>query len=100
MRGYPKHVFQKVDYENLLAMPEHAERVAKELATLAKIDDSKIMVDKGTQEQPDVRQIDNPFPSWRKAGFKSKEEMLNIAKVKLEPAPIEEPVEDPIEKEG
>jgi hypothetical protein len=93
MRGYPKGALQKVDYENLLAMPEHAKRAARDLAELAKIDDSKIMVNKGTPEQPDIRQIDNPFPSWLNAGFKNKEEMLTIAKVKLEPAPIEEPVE-------
>lgn len=94
MRGYPKGALQKVDYENLLAMPEHAKRAARDLAELAKIDDSKIMVDKGTQEQPDVKQVDNPFPSWKRAGFRSKEEMLTIAKVTLEPA------KDPIEKGG
>ncbi len=98
MRGYPRNpnALTKVDILNLLSMPEHAEKAAKDLAELAKIDDSKIIVDKGTQERPDIKQVDNPFPSWKRTGFRSKEEMLTIAKVKLEPAPIE----DPVEKEG
>jgi hypothetical protein len=93
MRGYPKGAMQKVDYENLMKMPDYAKKAAEDLAKLAEVDDSKITVDKGTQEIPDLKQVDNPFPWWKRAGFKSKEEMLSIAKVELKPAPIEEPVE-------
>jgi hypothetical protein len=98
MRGYPRNlnVLMKVDIMNLLNMPEYAEKTAKDLAKLAEVDDSKITIDEGTQEKPCVKQITNPLPSWKKAGFKSKEEMLSIAKVELKPAPIEEQVE----KEG
>lgn len=86
MKGYPKNPnLMKVDYENLLSMPEYAKRAAEELAKLAEIDDSKITIDKGTIEKPDLKQIDNPLPIWKKAGFKSRTEMLTIAKVELKP---------------
>jgi hypothetical protein len=96
MRGYPRNpnVLMKVDIMNLLNMPEYAEKTVKDLAKLAEVDDSKITIDEGTQEKPSVKQITNPLPGWKKAGFKSKEEMLSIAKVELKPAPIEEPVEN------
>jgi hypothetical protein len=95
MRGYPRNlnVLMKVDIMNLLNMPEYAEKTAKDLVKLAEVDDSKITIDEGTQEKPNVKQITNPLPGWKKAGFESKEEMLSIAKVELKPAPIEEPVE-------
>lgn len=73
-------------------MPEYANKAKEELSKLVKIDDSKISVDKGTAEKPDIKQIDNPLPIWKKAGFRSKEDMLNIVKVELKP--IEEPIED------
>jgi len=94
MRGYPRNtnVLMKVDIMNLLTMPEYAEKTAKDLAKLAEVDDSKITIDEGTQEKPSVKQITNPLPSWKKSGFKSKEEMLNIAKIELKP--VEEPIED------
>lgn len=84
MMGYPKNPnLMKVDYENLLSMPEHAKKAIEDLAKLAEIDDSKITVSEGTQENPSFKQMDNPLPTWKKAGFKSKEEMLTIAKTKL-----------------
>lgn len=102
MMGYPKNsnVLMKVDYENLLSMLEHAKKAAEELAKLAEIDDSKITVDEGTTEKPSLKQINNPLPTWKKAGFKSKAEMLSIAKVELKPVeePIEEPTEEPVLK--
>ncbi len=85
MIGYPKNLnLTKVDYENLLSIPEYAKKAAEDLAKLAEIDDSKITVCEGTtQESLSFKQIDNPLPTWKKAGFKSKEEMLTIAKVEL-----------------
>jgi hypothetical protein len=97
MIGYPKNTqLTKVDYENLLSMPEHAGKAAKDLKALAEVDDSKITVDEGTSEKPNLKQIDNPLPTWKKAGFRSKVEMLTIAKAELKP--VEEPIEEPIEE--
>jgi hypothetical protein len=98
MRGYPKGAMQKVDYENLMKMPDYAKKAADDLAKLAEVDDSKITIDEGTQEKPNVKQITNPLPGWKKAGFESKEEMRSIAKVELKP--VEEPIEEPTEDKG
>jgi len=79
MRGYPKGPLTKRDYENLLAMPEHAEKAKADLARLAETDDSKITVDQGTEESPKLMEIDNPMPIWKRAGFKDKDELLKLA---------------------
>lgn len=78
MMGYPKNPnLTKVDYENLLSMPEYANKAAKDLANLAKIDDSLITNDEGT--------IENPLPAWKRAGFKDKTELNSLASTKSEP---------------
>ena len=81
MMGYPKNsnTLTKVDYENLLSMPEHAKKAAEELAKLAEIDDSKITVDKGTTDKPNLKQIDNPLPAWKRAGFKDYKELQSMS---------------------
>lgn len=75
MRSYPKEQLSKQDYENLLAMPEHADRARADLLALAAIDDSMISVDQGTPDAPMPVQIDNPTPAWKRAGFEDKAEL-------------------------
>lgn len=78
MRGYPNGPLTKRDYENLLSMPEHAERAKEELAALAAIDDSKVTMEQGTEEAPNLVEIDNPMPMWKRAGFKDKDELVAL----------------------
>ncbi len=84
MRGYPNGPLTKRDYENLLAMPEHAEKAKADLARLAETDDSKITVDQGTEKSPKLVEIDNPMPAWKRAGFKDTSELVALADVKPE----------------
>ena len=76
MRGYPKGPLSKTDYENLLTMPEHVETAKADLEKLAAVDDSKIMVDQGTEKPV---QISNPLPAWKRAGFRDKAELSAMA---------------------
>jgi hypothetical protein len=92
MRGYPKGPLNKRDYENLLAMPEYAEKAKADLARLAETDDSKITIDEGTPEAPKLKEIDNPMPAWKRAGFEDKDALTGLVAAKFEPieiAPIE-----------
>lgn len=84
MRGYPNGPLTKRDYENLLAMPEYAEKAKADLARLAETDDSKTTVDQGTEKSPKLVEIDNPMPAWKRAGFKDTSELVALADVKLE----------------
>ena len=93
MRGYPKGPLTKQDYENLLSTPEHADRAKADLAALAKIDDSKVTVDRGTEAKPNLVQIDNPLPVWKRAGFKDRAEMSAAAAVDVKPVEIEPIIE-------
>jgi hypothetical protein len=83
MRGYPRGLLTKQDYENLLSMPEHADRAATDLAALAKLDDSKITIDQGTAEKPKLVEIANPMPTWKRAGFTTKAELVSMTKVEI-----------------
>ena len=78
MRGYPKGPLNKRDYENLLAMPEYAEKAKADLARLAETDDSKTTIDQGTEKSPKLVEIDNPMPAWKRAGFADKTELVTL----------------------
>lgn len=78
MRGYPRGPLSKQDYENLLSMPEHAERAKKELEKLASIDDSIATIETGTTEKSSIEVIDNPAPRWKQLGFKSKDDVMSL----------------------
>jgi len=79
MRRYPTLPLSKVDYQNLLSMPEHAERARADLQALAALDDETVTVDRGTEDAPDLQEIPNPLPAWKRAGFASREEVLELA---------------------
>ena len=97
MRGYPKGLLSKQDFENLLAMPEHADRAKEDLAKLAATDDSKIFIDQGTQDAPKLVQVANPLPLWKRSGFLSKHALSVFACVDVEP--IEDVIEEPLIEE-
>jgi len=59
-------------------MPEHAERARADLQALAELDDEYVTVDRGTEE-PDLQEIPNPLPAWKRAGFFSRDEVLELA---------------------
>lgn len=80
MRSYPRFPLTKVDFQNLLAMSEYAERARAELRELAALDDEYATVDQGTEgAAPDIQQIPNPLPGWKRAGFASRDEVLELA---------------------
>jgi len=81
MIGYPKRVATKKDFENLLSMPEFADRAKKDLEKLRDYDDAKaIRVVSGSEETEDLitEEIDNPMPIWKQKGFSSKEEIQEM----------------------
>ena len=110
MKGYPKGSLSKVDLENLLSMPEHADRATKDLAKLVATDDRKIRIYESQATTPDGKptvdakgnpveakytEIDNPHPAWQRAGFESKGHLETAAVecgIEIEPAPEPEPV--------
>ena len=85
MRGYPKHIGTKKDFENLLAMPEHRDRALKDLATIRDIADDKVQEtvsmtkDKETGLETAVKkEIDNPMPAYKIKGFKTRQEVADL----------------------
>jgi len=79
MRGYPNDLLTKRDYENLLSMPEYAKQAKEDLAKLAAIDDAKATIEQGTEDAPNLVEIDNPMPMWKRAGFKDRAELVSMA---------------------
>lgn len=79
MRSYPRFPLSKVDYQNLLSMPEYAERAKADLKALAELDDEYVTTDLGTEDAPDIQKIPNPLPGWKRAGFASRDEVLELA---------------------
>lgn len=62
-------------------MLEHEKQAKEDLARLTAIDDSKVTVDMGTPEKPNLEVIDNPVPAWKRAGFKDKTELEVLKKL-------------------
>lgn len=82
MKGYPKTIATKKDYENLLTMPEFKTKALADLKALSEIkDDTVTKVAAGAKEIPDVKDIltiENPNPLWKQKGFKSKAEVTEL----------------------
>jgi hypothetical protein len=95
MKGYPKSSsgLTKQDYENLLSMPEHAEKAKADLDRLTKIDDAKAAQEIGTEEKPQQKQIDNPLPAWKRMGFASKAALASMTSAEVETG-TEEAIEE------
>jgi len=83
MKGYPKVIATKQDYENLLKMPEFAKRALADLEALAK-DTAKVTVAVEPIDAKDMksewvtREIDNPMPTWKLKGFVSLKELNDL----------------------
>jgi hypothetical protein len=86
MRGYPKHINTKSDYEVLLAIPKFRERALADLKKL-RDGDSDTMRVATTLQKPDAEEKDqkwnmeerpNPNPGWKQKGFKSRKELDNL----------------------
>jgi len=56
------------------------------------VDDSKIMVDQGTEMAPKPVQISNPLPVWKRAGFRDKAELADLIVADIKPIEDEKPV--------
>lgn len=83
MRGYPKIVNSKRDYDNLMSMKEHASRAKSELLSLSSVDDSKVVLEDGSAESSKPVRIDNPSPLWKRLGYKSRADMVSASSTEL-----------------
>ena len=85
MRGYPKHIATKQDFDNLLAMPEYKDKALKDMKKIQAVDDAKVIrVVSGSIETEDLvtEEIDNPNPAWKQAGFETKKVLDDLVTVK------------------
>ena len=85
MRGYPKHVATKTDFDNLLAMPEFKNQALADLKRLQAVDDAKVIrVISGSEEDKNLvsEEIDNPNPIWKQQGFATKKELDDLITAK------------------
>ncbi|MCZ7403353.1 MAG: hypothetical protein O8C67_00285 [Candidatus Methanoperedens sp.] len=69
MRGYPKVVKSKEDFEHLLSMPEHKTQALADLKALQIHNDSKISV---SISETESSEITNPTPRFKQYGFSTK----------------------------
>jgi len=88
MRGYPKFVATKKDFENLMAMPEYKDQAVKELAAIRDLDDDKaIEVVSSTKDEVTgaetvvTKEIDNAMPAYKQKGYKSRQEISDLLSV-------------------
>jgi len=85
MRGYPKHIANKRDFENLTDMPEYKTQALADLKRLQAIDDAKVIrVVSGSEEDKNLvtEEIDNPNPVWKQKGFATKKAVDDLVTVK------------------
>ena len=86
MRGYPKYIATKQDYENLLKMPEFAKQATADLEVLSKTDIAKVTraVRPVDPAKPDgewvTEEITNPKPLWKAKGFETVKAVTDTAK--------------------
>ena len=85
MRGYPKFVATKKDYENLMAMPKYKDQAIKELSAIRDLDDDKAIEvvsstkdEKTGKETVVTKEIDNAMPAYKIKGFKSRQEVADL----------------------
>lgn len=84
MRGYPKHISKKRDFESLLKMPEFKGRALKDLERIYNTEDSKATkattpIDlKDPNKGWNTIEIDNPMRLFKRFGFETKEEVKEL----------------------
>jgi len=85
MRGYPKTIATKRDFDNLLAMPEYAKHALADLKRLQAVDDARVIrVVSGSEEDKNLitEEIDNPNPAWKQKGFTDKKALDDLVTAK------------------
>ena len=87
MKGYPKHINTKQDFDNLFTLPEYKERALadlKQLKAQAEAEAKVIRVVSGSEEEGNLvtEEIDNPSPRYAKMGFKDKKELDDLVTAK------------------
>jgi len=87
MKGYPKHINTKQDFDNLLADKRFKGRALvalKRLQAQAATEAKVIQVVSGSEEEGNLvtKEIDNPNPRWQWLGFKDKNELDTLVTAK------------------
>ena len=84
MRGFPKHINTKQDFDNLLGTPEFKEQAITELNRIKNLKDSKI-TKATTQKDPtdpesewNTIEVTNQNPKWKQLGFAIKKELTDL----------------------
>ena len=83
MKGYPKFIATKNDFEHLLAMPQFRAQALKDLKKIHETNDDEVDVCTTIQnpEAPKEEQVWNtkkqpaPRPLWKQKGFKSRKDL-------------------------
>ena len=84
MKGFPKSINTKQDFENLLSMNEYREQAKTKLKRIKNIDDSMTtkattLVDENDPESEwNTIEVSNPNPVWKRLQFKSREETTDL----------------------
>ena len=84
MRGYPKYVNCKQDFNNLLADKDLKGRTLAELQKIYTKDDSKALrattlIDpEDPKSDWNTEEIDNPMPLWKQKGFESRKAVATL----------------------
>ena len=84
MRGFPKYVNYKQDFNNLLTDKDLKGKALAELREIYNKDDSKTLrattlIDPSDPKSDwNTEEIDNPMPVWMAKGFESREEVATI----------------------
>ena len=81
MRGYPKHINTKADFQLLLAMPQFRDRARTDLQAIAHQKDDTLtnateLVDPQNPTGPwKTETLLNPYPLWKQKGFATRKEI-------------------------
>lgn len=85
MRGYPKRMATKQDFENILNdHPQWKNRALVDLAAIRDTEDDKVMqaTTLKDEENPDLGynevEVDNPMPRYKALGFASRAEVSDV----------------------
>lgn len=88
MRGYPKVIATKQDFINLLAIPEFKNQALSDLQAVYDLQDDTLervvsfdTDDKGQMINIVTETIAAPMPKWKRMGFESRAEILNLMEV-------------------
>jgi hypothetical protein len=88
MRGYPKVIATKQDFINLLAIPEFKNQALSDLQAVYDLQDDTLervvsfdTDNKGQMINIVTETIAAPMPKWKRMGFESRAEILNLMEV-------------------